>query len=53
MRVGHAFRFYDQKTLEGVYNFLNLLPLIGILTHLLKIPTKDLINPLILLNEYQ
>lgn len=52
-RVGKALGLDYEETLEGVYDFLNLLPLVGALTHLSEIAFNDLVNTLILLDEDQ
>ena len=52
-RICDTFRLDDEQTLKGMYYFLNLLPLVWTLFDLLQITINDLINFLVLLDEYQ
>jgi len=52
-RVGDAFGLNNEQTLERVNNFLNLLPLVRILSQLQHVTVYYLVNPLVFLNEYQ
>lgn len=49
--VGDAARLDDQQALKGMYNFLNLLPLVGILPQFDRIALDDLIDALVFLDE--
>jgi hypothetical protein len=49
--VGDAARFNDEQALEGVDYFLNLLPLVGVLANLRRVPLYDLVDALVFLDE--
>lgn len=51
LRVGDAPGFYDEQALKGMYDFLNLLPLVWIFPQFGSISLDDLINALVFLDE--
>ena len=49
--VGDTFGLNNQKTLKGMNNFLNLLPLVRVLLDSQQISLHNFVNSLVLLNE--
>ncbi len=53
MRIGDALGLDDEQTLKGVYDFLNLLPLVGTFTDFGEIALDYLVYTFVLLDEDQ
>ena len=51
--ISNAFGFYDQQTLEGVNDFLDCLPMFGIIADLLHVTFDHFIDFLVLFNVNQ
>jgi hypothetical protein len=49
--VGEGTRFNDEQTLKGMYDFLNLFPLVRELLNFSQVAHQDLIDPFVLLDE--
>lgn len=51
LRVGDALGFDDEQALEGVYYFLNMLPLVCAFPYFDEVPLDDFIDAFVLLDE--
>ena len=51
LRVGDAFGLDNEEALEGMNDFLNFFPLVGVMLDIEDICVEDLIDFLVFLNE--